>query len=138
MDLTRRDFLAAAAGACGACLSLGGCAATNPAPLFTAFLDGTLPMPEPLKMVGGQVKVKVPYIEDTVLVWRDLGGLHAASIVCTHRYSEVAYNEKANTLDCPSHGSRFNPDGSVLNGPAKRPLRVFKATQMDDKLKIES
>ena len=28
------------------------------------------------------------------------------------------------TIDCPCHGSKFNLDGTVANGPAQEPLEV--------------
>jgi glycine/D-amino acid oxidase-like deaminating enzyme/nitrite reductase/ring-hydroxylating ferredoxin subunit len=52
-------------------------------------------------------------------VYRDqTGDLHACSAVCTHLGCIVAWNTVENSWDCPCHGSRFSPDGRVLNGPA--------------------
>jgi glycine/D-amino acid oxidase-like deaminating enzyme/nitrite reductase/ring-hydroxylating ferredoxin subunit len=56
-------------------------------------------------------------------VYRDPQGLlHAVSPVCTHLGCLVGFNNAEKTWDCPCHGSRFTPDGDVLNGPAVRPL----------------
>ena len=46
----------------------------------------------------------------------------AVSAVCTHEACTVAWDENEEQLACPCHGSRFAPDGSVVNGPAMRPL----------------
>lgn len=54
-----------------------------------------------------------------VAVYRDeRGELHACSPVCTHLACDVAWNRAEKTWDCPCHGSRFSPDGKVINGPA--------------------
>ncbi|WP_406864966.1 FAD-dependent oxidoreductase [Streptomyces sp. HUAS MG47] len=56
-------------------------------------------------------------------VQRDVSGvLHALSARCTHMGCLVAYNEAEQTWECPCHGSRFAPDGTVLQGPATEPL----------------
>jgi Rieske Fe-S protein len=34
----------------------------------------------------------------------------------------VNWNNAENTWDCPCHGSRYDPFGNVLNGPAVEPL----------------
>jgi glycine/D-amino acid oxidase-like deaminating enzyme/nitrite reductase/ring-hydroxylating ferredoxin subunit len=52
----------------------------------------------------------------------DDGALHAVSSRCTHLGCQVVWNSAERTWDCPCHGSRFDVDGDVLNGPAVRPL----------------
>jgi glycine/D-amino acid oxidase-like deaminating enzyme/nitrite reductase/ring-hydroxylating ferredoxin subunit len=46
------------------------------------------------------------------------GGLHRVSAVCTHLGCHVSFNEAERSWDCPCHGSRFDIDGGVLDGPA--------------------
>jgi glycine/D-amino acid oxidase-like deaminating enzyme/nitrite reductase/ring-hydroxylating ferredoxin subunit len=46
----------------------------------------------------------------------------AVSAVCTHLWGVLRYNDLERSWDCPLHGSRFAPDGTVLEGPATRPL----------------
>jgi glycine/D-amino acid oxidase-like deaminating enzyme/nitrite reductase/ring-hydroxylating ferredoxin subunit len=54
-----------------------------------------------------------------VAVYRDENGtIHQRSAVCTHLYCIVDWNGTEKTWDCPCHGSRFDPYGKVVNGPA--------------------
>ena len=46
------------------------------------------------------------------------GTLRELSAFCPHLGSVVCWNSAEKSWDCPAHGSRFAPDGSVLNGPA--------------------
>jgi glycine/D-amino acid oxidase-like deaminating enzyme/nitrite reductase/ring-hydroxylating ferredoxin subunit len=54
-----------------------------------------------------------------IAVYRDQNGaLHERSAVCTHLKCVVDWNPLEKSWDCPCHGSRFDPYGQVLNGPA--------------------
>jgi glycine/D-amino acid oxidase-like deaminating enzyme/nitrite reductase/ring-hydroxylating ferredoxin subunit len=56
-------------------------------------------------------------------VYRDeRGGLHAVSLRCTHLGCMLRFNSAETSWDCPCHGSRFDVDGGVLEGPAVKPL----------------
>jgi glycine/D-amino acid oxidase-like deaminating enzyme/nitrite reductase/ring-hydroxylating ferredoxin subunit len=58
-----------------------------------------------------------------VAVYRDdAGDLHKVSAVCTHLGCIVTFNNAETTWDCPCHGSRFDVDGKVIQGPAVKDL----------------
>jgi len=46
------------------------------------------------------------------------GQNHVVSAVCTHMKCVLNWNPTEKTWDCPCHGSRFNRDGHILEGPA--------------------
>ena len=52
----------------------------------------------------------------------DEGELHAVSLRCTHLGCLLRFNSAERSWDCPCHGSRFDVDGGVLQGPAVTPL----------------
>lgn len=60
---------------------------------------------------------------DTVGGYRDPAGvLHTVSVRCSHLGCPLHWNQAETSWDCTCHGSRFSPDGSVLDGPAVKPL----------------
>jgi glycine/D-amino acid oxidase-like deaminating enzyme/nitrite reductase/ring-hydroxylating ferredoxin subunit len=61
--------------------------------------------------------------DEKIAVWRDdAGSLHAVSASCTHKGCTVTWNNADRTWDCPCHGSIFEVDGTVIHGPARKPL----------------
>ena len=74
------------------------------------------------------------YLADGVYTrFRDLGffivrrgaNLFALSAICTHRKCKLDA-EPDKTFYCPCHGSTFDADGKVTEGPARRNLPVFE------------
>jgi Rieske Fe-S protein len=52
--------------------------------------------------------------------------LSAYTLVCTHNGCEPSAPDATGMLICPCHGAKFNADGSVSKGPAKKPLAGIK------------
>ncbi|MGE2835341.1 FAD-dependent oxidoreductase [Mycobacterium sp. SMC-4] len=50
------------------------------------------------------------------------GTRRAVSPVCPHLGGIVSWNDADQAWECPLHGSRFGPDGALLEGPATRGL----------------
>ena len=63
----------------------------------------------------------------SVAVARDASGsLHAVGAACTHQGCIVHHDVERSCWQCPCHGSRFDLQGRVLQGPATRPLPLVE------------
>ena len=72
-------------------------------------------------------------VDEKIFVFRDRDkGFAVASAVCTHLGCTVAYFPSDEKFHCPCHGSVFAGSGTVLHGPAPRPLQWFEVTMTRD------
>jgi cytochrome b6-f complex iron-sulfur subunit len=74
------------------------------------------------------------YRQARLAVIRDNGALYALDLVCTHLGCTVAVTPTE--LVCPCHGSRFDRQGSVLAGPAVRPLKRYRVQADPDSISV--
>lgn len=124
-SLDRRRFVALTASAFVAGAT-GGCASIQTVPVTPA--DGRVHLsirnyPQ-LSAPGGHLRVQPNGIPSSVLVMRLEDGDYAAlSSICTHL--ECVVNVEGPRIVCPCHGSEFDRDGSLLEGPAERPLTRY-------------
>ncbi len=62
------------------------------------------------------------------------GEITAFSPTCTHLGCAYHYDAGKGDFVCPCHASEFSLDGTVLSGPAPRPLDRFETKIEDSKL----
>ncbi len=125
MSLTRRDFLKLTTNALlwtSGVLGLGG---------ILRFLSYTPPEDAPRELDLGPVADYPPgtrtlVADGSALLIHDDAGFRALSTTCTHLGCRV--NVKPDGFLCPCHGSRFDPQGTVLNGPAQENLPALEIT----------
>ncbi len=117
-------------------LALLAACVVNPAPVVDAEADRTLPVPAGLSTPGSQVRVLLPGHSEPILVWRTEIGFGGTSIRCHRCRSDVRYNAEKGWLDCLGGRCRYKTDGTVLEGPAKTPLRVYLVDLDGGRLRI--
>ncbi len=139
-EFSRREFLVATAAA-GMVIVSGcssdGCSSNDPnaeanakviVPVIaTKKPDGTLRVPGGGKLQPGTILVFIYPPDDEihgVMFFTREAELRALSTRCTHAACTVAWQSDSDTeiLKCPCHGSRFDPYGKVVNGPANENL----------------
>ena len=84
---------------------------------------GTPPSEEAGDLRPGEGRVSEWGFDKVAISMDDEGRRHRVSAACTHLGCIVRWNSAERTWDCPCHGSRFDPEGQVLEGPATCGLR---------------
>jgi glycine/D-amino acid oxidase-like deaminating enzyme/nitrite reductase/ring-hydroxylating ferredoxin subunit len=81
------------------------------------YADWVLPAEQPPTKPGEGAVIRRGAHRIAVYV-DDAGARHECSAACPHLGGVVAWNRAEKSWDCPCHGSRFDPYGKVLTGPA--------------------
>jgi nitrite reductase/ring-hydroxylating ferredoxin subunit len=119
--LGRRKFLTIAGSTAGAALVAGAVPGCTPGGQLAAGNISALPVGTLLVM-------------DSIAIARDADGVYAMTTVCTHQGCQVqdAMQTIAAGLHCFCHGSRYDGNGVVTNGPATRDLQHYAVTVAAD------
>ena len=130
--LTRRDFVKLSThmlyGVSGL-LALGGLLrffSFYPEPAEPTEFD--LGSPENYPLGSRIIRADIPAI-----IYNQDGEIIALSLTCTHLGCTVEAQEKGDGLACPCHGSRYDAEGKVLQGPAQKPLRKLRVELLADR-----
>jgi glycine/D-amino acid oxidase-like deaminating enzyme/nitrite reductase/ring-hydroxylating ferredoxin subunit len=63
----------------------------------------------------------------------EAGKVFALNPVCTHAKCIVGWNRAEKSWDCPCHGARYDINGNVLTGPARKGLEVVALEDLFEK-----
>lgn len=121
MALSRRELLVVGGGAL--CARMVGCGGSE------IVLDATIPA-GPASSV--QLNTLTPVAGKHVAIGRDSDGIYAMTLVCTHAACDISQSGGSVSfggLHCGCHGSQYDRQGNVLQGPAPRPLDHLAVTQ---------
>ena len=129
--ITRRYFLEAIGG--GAI----GIAATGSVVLTAQFLSPNVLREPPSKFKVGSAEdfpagsVTLNKEQKVFTVRAKEGYFYTISAVCTHLGCITNWKPEEGLIACPCHGSKFNREGKVMEGPAPLPLPRYSMT-MDE------
>jgi glycine/D-amino acid oxidase-like deaminating enzyme/nitrite reductase/ring-hydroxylating ferredoxin subunit len=77
-----------------------------------------------VELAPGEAKV-VKYEGESIALYKDEEGkVYAVNPVCSHAKCIVGWNSAEKSWDCPCHGARYDVNGEVLTGPARKGLDV--------------
>jgi len=101
-------------------------------------IELTIDSENPLNLTGGILLLVYNNGDNGVLLQRiSAAEIKAITAVCTHEGCIIdLFSTEENNLGCPCHGSKFNLNGGVVQGPADAPLKTFSTTFENNLLTI--
>lgn len=154
MKITRRDFFVKSAQGIAiislpelfssifeGCTNVNGPQNTDTLPTIQGTLSNgkivlTIESSSPLAKADSAALVN--YQSGSILVDHPSGNtFNALSSICTHQSCTIdSFDSGKNQFVCPCHGSRFDENGKVVQGPAGSPLKQYTTQFSGDKLTI--
>jgi len=140
--ISRKDFLrdscrglCALAVATTAASWLAGCAVAKSSVYTASITDKKVAVPLSLFSEQRTQVVEVPGWKYNLLVVKEKDDTFKALLMkCTHQGFKLTADKGG--LHCNLHGSSFDLEGRVTNGPAAQPLATFPVLQQKDQLLI--
>jgi len=101
-------------------------------------IELTIDSENPLNLTGGILLLVYNNGDNGILLQRiSATEIKAITAVCTHEGCIIdLFSTEENNLGCPCHGSKFNLNGGVVQGPADAPLKTFSTTFENNLLTI--
>lgn len=139
---SRREFLGRAISLAAVLPALGAlssCALSGLPVYKSEASDGRLALnlteiPE-LNLDGGAVQIDTQALSHSLVIVRLNVDTFAAVVpICSHLGCSV--RKEGTGFFCPCHGSEYDLDGSVVQGPAERPLKNYRAELSGDLLTV--
>lgn len=74
--------------------------------------------------------------DESVIVARFSGCVYAFSLACPHQNTALRWDAGNGRFQCPKHKSRYQPDGTFIEGRATRGLDRFAVTREAEQLLV--
>ena len=71
-----------------------------------------------------------------VILVRHEGAVYAFSLSCPHQKTPLRWNAAEHRFQCPKHKSRFQPDGTFIDGRATRNMDRYAIRRDADEVRV--
>jgi nitrite reductase/ring-hydroxylating ferredoxin subunit len=137
--MERRDFIKKGCSLCmliGAGLMIETLSSCSSLPIYkTEIQNSTITIPSSLFETGELQIIRVKSLGYDVALRKQQGNEYTALLLqCTHADNELS--STGNGFICSIHGSRFDENGHVTEGPASIPLKQYQTKVIDTELHI--
>jgi len=75
--------------------------------------------------------------ETQVIIVRAAGALYAFNLACPHENTALKWRAQAGRFQCPRHESRYQPDGTFIQGRATRNMDRFAVKRAGESVVVD-
>lgn len=77
-------------------------------------------------------------IANRVVIARYQGSIYAFDVECPHRGTDIEWQGQRGRFFCPKHKSTFQPEGTLIQGKAKRGLDRYRLRRDGDQIVVDT